>query len=63
MAAASSAAGGPQQLFADLQVKFNAFKAQNDAVDIAVTTLASAAQGVFIGECPKQHKENHVCIF
>lgn len=42
-------AAGPQQLFAEWQTKFNEFKQKNDAADIAVTTLASAAQGVFIG--------------
>ena len=30
--------------------EFNELKKQNDAVDIALTTLASTAQGCFIGE-------------
>ncbi|KAI8475908.1 MAG: hypothetical protein J3K34DRAFT_17793 [Monoraphidium minutum] len=46
---AASQAVGPQQMFEQWQAKFNEFKSQNDTVDIAVTTLASAAQGVFIG--------------
>lgn len=50
--------GSKQQAAATMQInefftkkveEFNELKKKNDAVDIALTTLASAAQGCFIG--------------